>query len=425
MSSVRANLAEALELFLEDEPDLDCLEPLVIAPVDIRIAERAAKAGQASAGGSVSGRIGAVTPVEEHVLERVGRLGPRPADEVIDLALYGEGGFYAGGGAAGRRDDFLTSPEVGPLFGAVVARALDRWWAALDRPDPFVAVEGGAGAGTLAQAVLAAGPACAPALRWVCVERSATLRAAAAAALAVEPAAQVLGGAPGTGPLVAVVEDLPTGPFTGVIVSNELLDNLPPVIAERTADGWAEIRVGEEGGRLAEVVVPSAGIARSAGRWAPGAAVGARVPLARRAVRWVERARSSLDAGWVVCVDYGALTTSELAGRGFDGWLRTYRGHGRGGAWLQDLGAQDITGDVPADQLEPVGLQTQAAWLRRSGIDELAEAARRTWHERAAIGDLAAVRARSRVGEAAALTDPTGLGAFLVLSWPVNTPDLG
>ena len=46
--------------------------------------------------------------------------------EVMEQALYDpESGFYATSGVAGRRGDFITSPEVGPLFGAVVARALD------------------------------------------------------------------------------------------------------------------------------------------------------------------------------------------------------------------------------------------------------------------------------------------------------------
>jgi SAM-dependent MidA family methyltransferase len=366
-----------------------------------------------------------VTPVDELVLERVRRLGPRPADEVIELALYGDGGFFSSGGGAGRRrGDFLTSPEVGPLFGAVVARALDAWWEALDRPDPFVVVEGGAGRGALPRAVLDAAPACASGLRWVCVERSPTLRAAAADALAVEPAGQVLGGPAGRGPVVTVVDELPTGPFSGLVVANELLDNLPPVIAERTADGWAEVRVGEESGRLVEVLAPASGITRAAQRWAPDVEVGERVPLARQAVRWVERARRVLDAGWVVCVDYGALTTSELARRGFDGWLRTYRGHERGSGWLDDLGTQDITYDVPADQLQPAAVDIQAAWLRRFGIGELVTAARRAWHERAAVGDLSALRARSRIGEAGALIDETGLGAYLVLQWPVATEPL-
>ena len=61
----------------------------------------------------------------------------------VERALYDAGdGFYATGGRAGRGGgDFLTSPEVGPLFGAVLARALDAWWDELGRPDPFVVVE--------------------------------------------------------------------------------------------------------------------------------------------------------------------------------------------------------------------------------------------------------------------------------------------
>ena len=81
-------------------------------------------------------------------------------DKFVDIALYGTHGFYRVAGRAGRRGDFLTSPEVGPLFGAVVARALDSWWHELARPDPFVVVDAGAGPGTLARAVLAARPGC-------------------------------------------------------------------------------------------------------------------------------------------------------------------------------------------------------------------------------------------------------------------------
>ena len=43
-------------------------------------------------------------------------------DQFISLALYGEAGFYTRHGQAGRRGDFITSPEIGPLFGAVAAK---------------------------------------------------------------------------------------------------------------------------------------------------------------------------------------------------------------------------------------------------------------------------------------------------------------
>ena len=110
--------------------------------------------------------------------DRTARHGPLPFEAFMEAALYDETeGFYATTGGAGRRGDFLTSPEVGPLFGAVLARALDQWWKELGRPDPFVVVEAGAGPATLARSVLAAQPACGPALRYVLVERSAVQRA--------------------------------------------------------------------------------------------------------------------------------------------------------------------------------------------------------------------------------------------------------
>ena len=60
---------------------------------------------------------------------------------------------------------------------------------------------------------------------------------------------------------------------------------------------------------------------------------------------------------------------------------------------------------------------SKAAFLRRYGIDDLVEAGRRLWEERAHLGDLEAIRARSRATEAKALLDPTGLGDFTVLEW--------
>src|SRR3954470_18976818 len=199
----------------------------------------------------------APTPVAARLVERIARHGPLPYEAFVDAALYDpDGGFYASGGAAGRRGDFLTAPEVGPLFGAVVARALDAWWRELGRPDPYVVVDAGAGPGTLARSVLAAAPACAPALRYVLVERSAAQRARHSAGLPLVPPAEAFSGSArtgdddeevtvvqGIGPLVVSLPELPAVPVTGVVLANELLDNVPFGLA--VWDGsWREARVG-------------------------------------------------------------------------------------------------------------------------------------------------------------------------------------
>ena len=85
-----------------------------------------------------------------------------------------------------------------------------------------------------------------------------------------------------------------------------------------------------------------------------------------------------------------------------------------------DITPKGFTVDVPFDQLPTATrIVAQRDFLREHGIDELVEEGRRVWRERAHIGDLEALKARSRVSEASALTDPAGLGAFRVLEWEV------
>jgi len=378
-----------------------------------------------------------VSSLAERLASRIRRHGPIGFDEFVEAALYDpEDGFFERGGRAGRRGDFLTSPEVGPLFGAVVAAALDRWWAELGRPDPFVVVDAGAGPGTLARSVLAAAPACSPALRYVLVERSTAQRAAHAEHLPLEPPSWAFGPpaaeaedtdagpavAEGRGPIAVSLAELPATPFVGVVLANELLDDLPVLLLHRTAEGWEEIRVGVQGDAFVEVTVPvSPALAARADALAPDAEPGARLPIQGAAAAWVRDVLERLEAGRLVVLDY-MDTTAGLAARPWPTWLRTYRAHGRGGHPLEEPGSQDITCEVAHDQLapgRPVARTTQADWLRAHGLDALVEEGKRIWRERAALGDLAALRARSRVQEAEALTDPDGLGGFTVLEWAV------
>jgi SAM-dependent MidA family methyltransferase len=370
----------------------------------------------------------------ERLRAQITRRGPVPWSVLMETALYGEGGFYAAGGGAGRTRDFLTSPELGPLFGAVVARAIDDTWDRCGRPDPFVVVEAGAGSGALAAAVLAAGPVCAPALRYVAVEVSPTLRAAAAGRLPLEDPAQVLGPRPpafpddelrppatGIGPVVAVMGELPAGSLTGMVLANELLDNLP---FDLYTAAWDEVRVGLGDDGFVEVVVPAEeGVAAHLSRLAPAAARGARVPWQAAAVEWLRAALALLERGRVVIVDY-ARPTADLATVPVSAWLRTYRRGGTGTAPLEDVGEQDITADVALDQLAllrpPDRARDQAAWLSAFGIDDLVADAAARWRAGAARGDLAALAARSRVTEAEALRDRGGLGAFTVAEWDVG-----
>lgn len=320
-----------------------------------------------------------------------------PFSEFMDVALYGDDGFYTTGGLAGRRGDFLTSPEVGPLFGAVVANFLDTEWRRLGEPAEFVVVDAGAGPGTLARSILAARPDCTAAMRYVAVDVSAAQRAK-------HPSG------------VESAVDLPAGPFDGVVVANELLDNVPFRLAVFD-DGWREAFVTEmpDGSVVEQLSAPFDPLPAVL---PANATLGARAPLQEAASKWVDTARGRLRRGTVVAIDYMSPSTGGLALRPWREWLRTYRGHERGDHYLTRPGTQDITTEVALDQLpEPDAVRSQSQWLRLHGIDELVSEGKRAWVVNASAPDLVALRMRSRVGEAEALLDPTGLGGFTVVEW--------
>jgi SAM-dependent MidA family methyltransferase len=320
-------------------------------------------------------------------------------DEFMAIALYGAHGFYTSGGRAGRRGDFLTSPEVGPLFGVVLSAWIDAEYRRLGSPDGFEVIEVGAGPGTLARSVVAHWAATGGRPhRYTAVEVSAAQRAN-------HPEG------------IESVGSFPDRPITGVVVANELLDNLPFRLLVFDA-GWREALVTVQHDRFVEVLAPLPDEVRDA-RWLPLTAPhGARIPWQQQASVWVSDTLTRLHAGRILAFDYVTARTAELARVPWREWLRTYRAHERGGHYLAAVAEQDLTAQVALDQLpEPETVRSQAQFLQRWGIDDLVEEGRVAWAAAASAPTVAAMRMRSRVREAEALLDPTGLGAFLALEW--------
>ena len=318
-------------------------------------------------------------------------------EQYMGLALYGEGGFYQDGGKAGRQGDFITSPEVGPLFAAVVARYLDNCWNELGCPDSFDVVEVGAGPGTLARGIFDARPRCVSALKYVSVEISESQRA-------MHP------------DFVESVESFSDRSIEGVVLANELLDNLPFKLF--VYDGaWKEAFVAlGDGGKFVEVLRHVDEVPEVLPKSAP---LGSRAPIQFSASQWLRDVAQKVSRGKVLVFDYCSESTSEIAVSPWREWLRTYKDHERGVHYLLEPGSQDITTQVMIDQLSSAlpGLSAspQAEWLQTWGIGELVSEGDRYWEEHKSAPDVAALKMRSRANESLALTSQDGLGAFSVL----------
>ena len=323
--------------------------------------------------------------------------GAIPFDQFMQLALYGDAGFYTNSGKAGRRGgDFITSPEVGPLFGTVIARYLDECWQKLGSPTKFDVVECGAGPGTLARSILAAKPRCLQAINYVAVEVSAAQRA-------LHPKG------------VESRETMPDHALNGVILANELLDNLPFRLF--VFDGaWMEAFVAQTpDGAFVEVLHKPSALPAVLPQTA---ALGSRVPIQDAACVWVNNALSLIDRGSLLLFDYCTDTTAAVVAMPWREWLRTYKDHERGGHYLLAPGSQDITAQVVLDQL-PTGFNamTQVQFLRQWGIDELVLEGKKYWEKLSGAPDVAAIKMRSRATEAQSLLALDGLGGFTTLEW--------
>jgi len=318
-------------------------------------------------------------------------------EDFMARALYSPNGFYSTSGRAGRRGDFITSPEVGPLFGCVVARAIDTEWQRVGRPKKFTVLEVGTGPGTLARSILDAQFQCRSALDYIAVE-------VASAQRALHPSE------------IVSLAELPLDSFDGVVIANELLDNL--AFRLFVFDGrWQEAFVTTQDGNFLEVLRSPQDLPY----WLPEtAAHGARVPVQDQVQKFLSNALGLIEHGALLVFDY-FLTSHQAVSGSWRDWLRTYSRHQQGEHYLRQVGQQDITSHVMLDQVSlssaPDHVSTQSDWLRKHGIDDLVEEGRQYWIANAAKPDLKAVKMRSRVAEAEALCDPAGLGSFKVLEW--------
>ena len=284
-----------------------------------------------------------------------------PFDRYMALALYQPGlGYYAN---AGRKfgslpssgSDFVTAPELSPLFGRALAAQVAQGLAAAGSAQ---VLEFGAGSGALAEAVLdALGDAIAS---YAIVDLSGVLRERQQARLAR------------FGGKVQWLDALPAA-FSGVVLGNEVLDAMPVQLLHFDGAQWLERGVALDGGALVFTDHPTALRPPVEAPFVPGTTT----EIHPQAEAFMHTLAGMLQRGLALFIDYGFPEAEFYLPQRHGGTLMCHQGHRSDPDPLAEPGAKDITAHVNftgialAAQdagLEVLGYTSQARFLINCGL---------------------------------------------------------
>ena len=291
-----------------------------------------------------------------------------PFDRFMAMALYAPGlGYYAHGSLKFGQmpqsgSDFVTAPELSPLFGRALARQVAQALAASDSGEVW---EFGAGSGALAAQLLdASGDAV---RRYTIVDLSGSLRERQRERLA---------------PWAAKVRWVDALPETmqGVVVGNEVLDAMPVQLLRFDGEHWQERGVITQGDGFAWRDRSTDLRPPFDGPFAPGTVT----EIHPQAEAFIATLAERLTRGAAFFIDYGFPEAEYYHVQRTGGTLMCHRAHLADTDPLVDIGLKDITAHVDftgialAAQeagLDVLGYTTQAHFLMNCGVLDALEGA--------------------------------------------------
>lgn len=286
-----------------------------------------------------------------------------PFDRFMAAALYQPGlGYYAHGGvkfgwSPESGSDFVTAPEISPLFGHTVAVQVAQ---VLDATGLAEVVEFGAGTGALAAQLLEAlGDRCA---RYTIVELSASLRERQQQRLAAY------------GERVRWVDALPEA-IEGVVVGNEVLDAMPVQLLHWDGAQWLQRGVAVDEWKFVFADRPTELRPPVEGPFVPGTVT----EIHPQARAFIATLADKLKRGAAFFIDYGFPEAEYYHPQRHGGTLMCHRAHLADTDPLSDVGLKDITAHVDftgialAGQdagLDVLGYTSQGHFLMNCGLAE-------------------------------------------------------
>ncbi|WP_294769011.1 SAM-dependent methyltransferase [uncultured Rhodoferax sp.] len=311
-----------------------------------------------------------LTPIIADAIEKAG--GWQGFDVFMGQALYTPGlGYYANGlgkigqlpgDGQGAGSDFVTAPEMSPLFGQALARQVAQVLEATGTDEVW---EFGAGTGALAKQLLEAlGNRV---RRYTIVDLSESLKARQRETLAA------------FGATVQWATELPAQ-MQGAVVGNEVLDAMPVQLLVRTGGVWHERGVVVQDGQLAWGDRPTA--------LRPPVDIDGEhdylTEIHAQGEAFVRTLADRLERGAVLLLDYGFPESEYYHVQRHMGTVMCHRAHRSDSEPLQDVGLKDITAHVNftgiavAAQdagLDVLGYTNQAHFLMNCGLVEAMQAA--------------------------------------------------
>jgi len=312
------------------------------------------------------------------ICNEIAQAGGRiPFERFMSLALTAPGlGYYsAGNEKLGHQGDFVTAPEISPLFSRCIAQQCRQVLERLRGGAPANILEFGAGSGVMAAEILLELERlkCLPDHYYI-LEVSAELQQRQRDTLQCR--------IPHLEHRVTWLEALPQQHFRGIVLANEVLDAMPVHRFYKTPDGIGEYYVTWNGERfvwaLGDISCDSltAFINRLEDDESLPANYQSEVNLA--AVAWVSSLASLLSQGVVLIVDYGFPRHEYYHSQRTQGTLMCHYRHRAHDDPFVYPGLQDITAHVDFTAvaeaacnagLNVAGYNTQGFFLLANGLE--------------------------------------------------------
>lgn len=304
----------------------------------------------------------------EIIIERIKNEGPLSFRDFMEMALYfPELGYYnSTKNKIGENGDFYTSASLSESFGAMLGRQIEEMWEILERK-PFKIIEYGAGTGLLCHDILhylKNNTELYNHLNYCIIEKSESMRNIEKKYLFKKVTWH------------NSIKEIPN--INGCILTNEVIDNFSVhqvVMKEELKEVFVDYNNGfievlkpakkelKDYLKTLKVVLPK----------------GYRTEINLEAILWIKEVSQFLNKGYIITIDYGALS-SELYRDGRScGTLLCYNRHQKNENPYQFIGNQDITSHTNFSALERWGLKygvnycgmiDQTNFLRALGIKD-------------------------------------------------------